>query len=574
MIHTMDCIARVNAQDPDYPTFKKMDCIAHCNVNENWHGRIMDCTATITDIIVSACRSWNQRIRLVITIDDIDVSEALIGNLNIQHNKNMISTFSFNSGKTVYSPRTNSHIDLDKIVIITAYINGQEKKLFTGSLDEPEAENTPAFRVILTGRDYGKKLLDKITTVISVQDLSDSTKRNDLIKYLASLAGVTDVDIPEMDAVTIENSFQDQSIWDMIQKEAMVEQYWVGNNEDGKMELKLDEIKSDTSLYPTPDWSYDEDRIIRLGYKKGKLKINKIIVLGKTTSKRIPHTTTTYYPSATEEPTTNPDDYDVPVLLFSDSLSFDDGEFISYHKNDNYTKKVGDFKLTINSYGYSAAGGNIHIDVGCNSQSLWESYIITERTGTIGGDATLIKTSDGGSKGILFIISRWEGSLGGYPTNYKKGQEGGAFTFNVTVYGYKKAQTDSAGDVIFIPGTYETITNYKVRYDQISAEITDPNSIEKYGERDGGSVVYPLLETVEQCEAVGSKIIRDSHRLLGQANFLVPFNPLIKIGQTIALVGKDIGLDERYYIEAIAHNIDINEGKIKARTQVGGVLYV
>ncbi|GAI95667.1 unnamed protein product, partial [marine sediment metagenome] len=35
------------------------------------------------------------------------------------------------------------------------------------------------------------------------------------------------------------NSFQDQSLWDMIQKEAMVEQYWVKFDEDGNMQLKL-----------------------------------------------------------------------------------------------------------------------------------------------------------------------------------------------------------------------------------------------------------------------------------------------------------------------------------------------
>lgn len=519
MIHTMDCIARVNAQDPDYPTFKKMDCIAHCKVNENWHGRIMDCTATITNLIVSACRSWNQRIRLVITIDDIDVSEALIGNINIQHNKNRISTFSLNLGNTNYSPRTNSHIDLDKVVIITAYINGQEKKLFTGSLDEPEAENTPAFRVIVTGRDYGKKLLDKVTTIISVQDLADSTKRNDLIKYLASLAGVTDVDIPEMDEVTIENSFQDQSVWDMIQKEAMVEQYWVGHNEDGKLELKLDEIKSDTSLYPTPDWIYDEDRIIRLGYKKGRVDINKIIVLGKTTEKRIPVT----------------ESYDDTMVASKEW---------ALAEATAWDETVGDYhiKYTLGSdHGWYEAGSIKVTRVGHAHQSQ-----LTFST-----------------QGSFAIIGQpyWNSKFQSYGMN--------TYRYKAALNGDLKA----GGMTIVMQGaTYST--TYKTRYDQISAEVTDPNSIEKYGERDGGSVVYPLLETVEQCEAVGAKIIRDSHRLLGQANFLIPFNPLVEIGQTIALTDKKIGLTERYYVEAIIHNIDINEGKIEARMQVGGVLYV
>ncbi|GAH79340.1 unnamed protein product, partial [marine sediment metagenome] len=239
--------------------------------------------------------------------------------------------------------------------------------------------------------------------------------------------------------------------------------------------------------------------------------------------------------------------------LFSDSLSFSEGELIDYNANNNYTKTIGDFILKIQSYGSGGGGGNIHIYVGCKRQDIWESYVITAKSGIVGGNATLIKTVDsssaGGSidlHGIYWVISR-----DGTGTNYEKGKEGKAFTFKITVNGYKNLDSD--------PATYKTDTTYEFRSDQISAEVIDPNSIEKYGERDGGSVVYPLLETVEQCEAVGTKIIRDSHRLLGQADFLIPFNPLIKTGQTIAIVGKDIGLDERYYADNISHNFDINE---------------
>jgi len=117
-------------------------------------------------------------------------------------------------------------------------------------------------------------------------------------------------------------------------------------------------------------------------------------------------------------------------------------------------------------------------------------------------------------------------------------------------------------------------TTYETRYDQISAEVTDPNSIEKYGERDGGSVEYPLLETVEQCTAVGSKAIKDSHRLLGQTDIAIPFNPLIQTGQTIGITDNKIGITERYYIESIVHNINFGDGKIDAETVIGGVLYV
>jgi len=518
MIHTMDCKARVNAQDPDYPTFKSIDCLLHCNANTNWHGRIMDCEATITSIIVTACRSWNQGIRLVITIDDIDVSEALVGNISIQHDKNKISTFSLGLGDTQYSPRTNSHIDLDKVVVITAYINGQEKKLFTGSLDEPSAENNPAFRVIVTGRDYGKMLLDKVTTVVSVQDLADTTKRNDLIKYLASLAGQTNVDIPTMDAVTIDNSFQEQSIWDMIQKEAIVEQYWVKHNEDGRLELKLDEIKSDETLYPTPDWTYEEDRIIRVGYKKGRVNINKIIVLGKTSESRVPVIG------------------DVADLLnwnFTWNASTDETDIVGNYTSENFT-------LEIKKHGLLRNGCYYHAFLGWTGAD----YEITDYHISAGGD--------------INIDSYWRHILSDiiviHFSRYKTGTDYDAGSLQMYLKGYKR-------------DTYET------RYDQISAIVTDSNSIKKYGERDGGSVIYPLLETVEQCTAVGKKIIRDSHRLGQQADFLIPFNPLIETGQTIAVTDNKIGLDERYYVESISHNIDINEGKVKARTQVGGVYY-
>jgi len=562
LLHSIDCTARINAQDPTYPTYKAIACTAHMNANNTgFPGALIDCTATITGIIVANSRSYNQGIRLVVTIDDVNVSASLVGSLNIQHDKNQISDITLYLGDTEYSPRTNSHIDIDKVIVITAYINGYEKKLFTGTLDKPSAVNTPDFLVTITARDDGKKLLKKTTTVVSVQDLADTTKRNDCIKYLASVASVTDVDIPEMNAVTIDNSFSHQTVWDMIQKEAMIELYWIKFDEEGNMKLLLDEIKSDTELYPSPDWTYTEDRITRLGYEKDEVKINKIIVLGKTSRTRIP---------TTETVMTNPGvDYTTPVILFSDFLSFSEEELIEYNSNLNYTKTVGDFILKIQSYGSGGGGGNIHIYVGCKSQQTWWSYVITSKSGVVGGNATLIKTIDASSaggtidlKGMYWVIDR-----DGVGTNYEQGSKGYAFTFEITVNGYNKNQ-DS------IPATYETDTTYETRYDQISASVTDPNSIIKYGEKDGGSIEYPLLETVEQCTAVGKKIIRDSHRLLGQTNFNIPFNPLVKTGQTILITDTKIGINERYYIESVNHNIGFGDGKVNAETVLGGVLYV
>lgn len=88
------------------------------------------------------------------------------------------------------------------------------------------------------------------------------------------------------------------------------------------------------------------------------------------------------------------------------------------------------------------------------------------------------------------------------------------------------------------------------------------------------SIEFPLIETQEQCIAVGKKIIRDSHKMLAQPNFEVPFNPLLIPGQTMEITDKKIGFsEERWYVENVAHNLEAGEGLIKGRTQVGCVYY-
>jgi hypothetical protein len=456
----------------------------------------------------------------MITIDGIDVTSALVGSINIQHNKNQISTFSFDLGDTQYSPRINSHIDLDKEVVITVYVDENEILLFTGIIDDVEAENTPAFRVMISGMDYGKKLLDKRMTLVSIQTLAVSTKRNDVIRYIAEQAGIITMDIPEMAIVTIDNSFSDQSAWDMIQKEAMVELYWVKFDEEGTMQLKLDEIKSDIILYPTPDWTYSENKIMRLGYKKNRLEINKIIVLGKTTQSRIP----------------TKGGYDE----FYASQYWLDGEETSWDQSGEW--EIHYVKDEINSTA-SNERGKITIT---HMQGEYATYYLYYDT-------------------VGHVHS-------GYGMGYIMPWNGASTLFTITRHIEDGVPQEGGVTIRFRGKTRDT--TYETRYDQISVSVTDPNSIIKYGERDGGSIEYPLLETVEQCEAVGSKIIRDSHRILAVISFSVPFNPLLQTGQTIAIIDTKIGVDERYYIEAVNHNIDFGDGKVKARTVVGGVLYV
>ncbi len=550
MLHNMDCEFRVNAQDSTYPTYKEVTCTVHTNANDdNIFGKLIDCTIVVTGYLTVACRSWKQGIRVQVTIDGVDVSSALTGAINIRHDKNMISSFSLNLGDTQYAPIANSHIDLEKEVVITAWINGQEKKLFTGLVDDIEVNNTP-FNIAINGYDYGIKLKDTRDTIISVQDLGISTKRSDAIKYLAEQASITDVDIPEMGAITIDNSFYDQSVWDMIQKEAMVELYWVRFNAEAQMQLLLDNIKTDTTTYPDADWTYGEDRFKRLNYRKNKEGIiNKITVLGKTTQKRIPQTTT--------DLTGTGQTFDTPVTLFSDSISISNGETINGNSEYNYTKTVGDFTLKMAWAGTSVE--DVSIIVGCKTQNIWESYIITAVSETVGGDATLEKYYDSISIGSPTNLTGMAWRLG----RDGGGNDGSAFTFDVTVTGYLNSDAT--------PTQYETDTTYTIRYDQISATVTDPNSIAKYGTKDGGSVEYPLLETLAQCENVGSKIIRDSHQNLVNTSFAVPFNPLAIPGQTIQFKDSKIGLTiERYYVKSLSHNI-IPSGNTK--TDVECVYY-
>ncbi len=517
----MDCQVNITAQDVTYPTYKKIDCDFHVNTNDdNFYGRLIDCTFVVTHLLATACRSLDQSIRLVVIIDGVDVSDALIEGFNIQHNKNKISTCSLNLGDVTYSPRTNSHIDLEKEVIITAYINTREKKLFTGLLDEPAAENTPKFKVIISARDYGKRLLDKKLTLISVQDAALSTKRNDVVKYLAEQAEVTNVDIPEMDPVTIDNSFQHQSIWDMIQKEVMIELYWLRFSEDNVMQLKLDEIKSDPVLYPTPDWSYNEDKFVRLSYKRTRIEFNKIAIMGATAKSRVP---------TVEDVTSTQLSYrkSWPAGTVQDDILGTDvqGNFtirtvwagqmgLVFFYRTRVTWTETDFEFL----GHKFTGNNVNLDY----------------YGVIPAEAYFVWA--------IHRVELWSG-------------EAQAGSILISIQGKKR------------------VTTYETRYDQISARITDPNSIAKYGERDGGSIEYPLIETQEQCAAIGKKIIRNSHKI-GIGVFEIPFNPLMTPGETVGLSDRKIGLTRRFLIEGVGHNGTIDdEGKIKVRTAVVGVRY-
>jgi hypothetical protein len=298
----------------------------------------------------------------------------------------------------------------------------------------------------------------------------------------------------------------------------MVEQYWVKFDEDGKMKLKLDEVKSDTDTWPTADWTYDEDRVIRIGYKKTKPEINKITVLGKT-SKIIQPIEGVFDPDR-----------------FIGSKFWAEGEVTTWDETIN-----GYDILFTQTEDYSSyEKGTIRID--CNDLISSPAILPT-------GGISIRMSHQPGDSIITGSYVRLKVSAGG---NLRE-----------------------AGAVITIGGGVMIGANFETRYDQISASVTDPNSIVKYGELDGGTIEYPLLETTEQCENVGKRIIRDSHRQIGQVDFQIPFNPLVQTGQTISITDSKIGLTERYFVEGVNHDINISpDGKVKARTGIEGVLYV
>jgi len=563
MITKLICKADIAAQSITEPTYTAIDC--DLNVTQTtpsgFYGIDLDCDLSIITTLVNACISATQSVRTTITIDGVDVTDALVGAVNIQHNKNMISTFSFTLKDDTYSPLTNTHIKSNKEVVITSYLNGYEIKVFTGLIDDISVDYTLGnFNININGSDYGKKLRNKRTSLISVQNSAVNKYRGSLIKYMTEQAGVTNIDTPAGSYTRIDHSFEDQSILDMINKELIIDSYWWRFDEDGILKIQLDEIKTDTTIYPTADWTYGESRAMRYGFTgTDENVINKIKVLGTVYETQI------LVPDKDSGSDSPYNQYTYPQQLFSDYLSYSDAEEIFYDANANHIKVEGDFTLKLNAYSYSAAGGNIHIHIGNSDGFIFDSYTITSIDYTVNGITfkdLWPNVSAGGTfdlHGILFILSR-QGDGEGYTGN--------AFTFSVTVNGYSK----KGGDDGINTQSDETSPTYEYQYDQVGAEVIDNNSIAKYGERKPnteGTMEFPLAENKDQCEGIGRKIIKDSHRYIKQPDFIVPFNPLLKVGQTIALSDKKIGYSERWYVEEVIHTIESN----KARTQVGCVYY-
>lgn len=556
----MDCRAEIAAQDEDYPTYKYLDCTLQTLANDdNFYGGLIDCQLAIIRTLVDACKNWNQGVRTTVTIDGEDVTSALVGDINISRRKNQIATFSLQLNDTQYSPLTNPHIFPDKEVIIVSYLNKHEATLFTGLIDDTQTRWDGRFNISINGSGYGKKLRNARKTLVNIQDSATSQYRGDLVKYLVGQAEIpsSKINTAQGSYTRIDHSFEDQSILDMVDKELVIDSMQWEFDENKTFNTFLDEIKSSTGTYPTADWTYGEDRFFYLDLKTSDDNIiNDVKILGSVYETQI------LVPDEDSGGDSPYNQYTYATTLFSDSLSYTDGEEIFYDADSNHTKTVGDFTLKIQAYGYSAGGGNIHIYIGNSNQFIFQSYEITSIDYTLDGIVfrkLRPQVSGLGLHAISFVLTR-QGEGEGYT--------GDAFTFSVSVKGYSLQDDDGGVNT----QTDESSPTYDYKYDQVAVHVEDFYSIDKYGRRKpntAGTLEFPLSENVDRCREIGRKIIKDSHKNIKQPTFEVPFNPLLKVGQTISITDKKIGYSQRWYVEEVNHTI----GQGKGRTRVGCVYY-
>ena len=562
MITVINCFLAVNEQPADFPSYKAVDCNLHVNGNDdNFFGKIIDCNLTVQRVLVGACLATAQSIRLKITIDGEDVSAALVGQVMIQHNENLISLFSFNLGDFQYSPLLMGDYE-DKEVVITSYVNGQEVKTFTGLIDGTRSDGAGKYNLYVYGSGYGKKLLKRMT-LISVQEAATAKTRGAIIRYLASQAGITNIDVPTGSKTEIDHSFQDQFIIDMIRKECMIEGWVIRFDENAKMLVYKKVIKTNETLYPTPDWEYGENKFILLGLNTIKEGIiNQLTILGAIFEEEV-------ITIETEDPEGDtwgskvdvPDEeYDIETHTINKSFSL--GEIVT-----DWSYEDANFKVTTKYLGYTRPPGFIfpkYQDYSFKVTKLNSDLNVQGMEFTVTGGAG--KYSEGKAG---FGIHREIQSTIDWIFTEK------AFSISIVI----KTKEQTGGGSIWITENIpnETTTSTIIRT-QIKAVVNDPASIAKYGVRkpEGeGTEEYPLAETEAQCIDIGQRRIRDSHRYTKQPDYLVNFNPKIISGEVVKLTDEKIGYNERWRIEENVHYFDIDPetGAIKPRSRIGCVFY-
>ena len=607
MFYDLPCTLPINAQDAVFTTYRDIACTLATNANnDNFYGRLIDCTLPITTFLVDAAKGAIQSIRLLVTINGQDVTSALVGEISINHMKNACSTFSFYLNDFAWSPLINTHVRQNKVVVITAYINGYTKKLFTGLIDGTDTVSYGKnYKLNIYGRDYGKKLERKKMSLISVQDSAANKNRGSIIKYMAAQAGITDVECPNGSYVRIDHSFHYQSILDMIVKELNIDTYWWRIDEEGRLKVALSEIKTNASIYPTAEWDYGVDRFTRLGLKTGPDDhiINSLKVMGAIYDYmiEIPAEVDGGDPvkdapsreyiwgtgsGASEESQVTGN------ILYSFSDSWSGGDVIDgagVQNNVEMTVTRGSILQQDSAWDFPGAqySPTLH-----RFYKAWRYYKI-EFKGTnvkvagvnysTNGYIKVTKSGTGANNAVLHIKRQLSGLTIGSLGLVTAGTEmdGG---ISIELLGKVMEHQNVSSWIDIDPPTSAIVDNeevalptYEYSSEQVSAEVTDPASIAEYGERkpnNEGTLQFPLAENSSQCEGIAKHIIRESHRFKFQPNFEIPFNPLFLPGQTVGLTDPQVGFAERYHAEAVAHLITVDpEGRPKVRTLLGCVYY-
>ena len=601
MFYDLPCTLPINAQDAVFTTYRDIACALATNANnDNFYGRLIDCTLPITTFLVDAAKGDIQSIRLLVTINGQDVTDALVGEISINHMKNACSTFSFYLNDFAWSPLINAHVRQNKVVVITAYINGYEKKLFTGLIDGTDTISYGVnYKLNIYGRDYGKKLERKKMSLISVQNSAANKYRGSLVKYIAAQAGITDVECPNGSYVRIDHSFHYQSILDMIVKELNIDTYWWRIDEEGRLKVALSEIKTDVSIYPTAEWDYGVDRFTRLGLKTGPddYIINKLKVMGAMYEHMIEVENPEDSPAQEyiEPASGDEEEQIINSILYSFSDSWSGGALITgagKQNNVEMTVTRGSILQQDSAWDFPGAqySPTLH-----RFYMAWRYYKIEFKGTNINinsinystnGYIKVTKDGHGPRYAVLHIKRRLSTliiSSAGFVTSGTE-MDGG---INIELIGSVKEyqNTVSLGGAPSIPVHTSAIVDneevaiptYEFSYTQVSAEVTNPASIAEYGERkpnNEGTLEFPLAENKLQCEGICKHIIRESHRFKFQPNFEIPFNPLFLPGQTAGLTDPQVGFAERYHAEAVMHLITVDpEGRPRVKTLLGCVYY-
>ena len=553
---SIPCSLVVNEQDPALKTYAEIDGTLLVNQPGVFFGKTIDGSLTVVRDIVGACLNTSQGSRVTITIDGDDVSDSIVGNITIAHNLNYISTFTFQLGDPKYSPLTFAHIAVNDVVVITVYINRQEIKMFTGLVDLTYTSHTGSGYVLnVTGRGYGKKLLNKTMTLIAVQEAAQNPYRGSMVKYLAEQAGVTNVDVPTGDKVNIDHSFQDQSIWNMIQKECAIEGWYVRFDENGVMKLKTRTIKTNVSNYPKVDWDYGEDKFDRVGLETSDRGIiNKVTILGAIFEE------TAIITHEHEVPPYEPV-YDIQSHSYNKNFAL--GEAV-----DGWSDEDANFRVTAKYIGWTAVPGlpfNPHQDYRFDITTLNSDLNVVSVEYTITGDAFTYREH----RNYCQLHRKT------FMTGAMSFQEG---AFGITITIKTKEQTDGGIEQYEAENPSETFEEV-ITYTQIKATVIDAASIALYGERkpnNEGTLPFPLAETEEQCKRIGENIILDSHRFIEQPDLEFNSNPKLIVGHYVELDDKKLGYNSsRYLAEEAIHTIDIDPetGAIMTRTRIGCVKY-